>query len=144
MSSSIELKGHCLCGSVRVSVKSAKKSVGACHCGMCRRWTGGPFLAVDCGTEVTLEGEDHVSVFDSSAWAQRGFCSRCGSHLFYRIKQNQQYHMPAGLFEHEDRDQFVLDHQVFIDEKPAYYSFANETKDMTGAEIFAMYAPKSE
>jgi hypothetical protein len=89
-----------------------------------------------------LEGDDSITVFDSSAWAERGFCSRCGTHLFYRIKQSQQYHMPAGLF--EDHDHFVFEHQVFIDEKPAYYSFSNETKDMTGAEIFAMYAPKSD
>ena len=37
----------------------------------------------------------------------------------------------------------VLEHQVFIDEKPDYYSFANETKNMTGAEIFAQFVPPS-
>ena len=40
--------------------------------------------------------------------------------------------------------EFVFDHQVFIDEKPDYYSFANETKDMTGQELFAMFANPSE
>ncbi len=38
----------------------------------------------------------------------------------------------------------VFDHQVFIDQKPAYYEFANQTKNMTGAELFAMYAPADE
>jgi len=47
--------------------------------------------------------------------------------------------MPAGLF--DDQDGFVFDHQVFIDNKPDYYSFANETDDMTEAEVVAKYAP---
>ena len=50
--------------------------------------------------------------------------------------------MPAGLF--DDDKAFVFDNQVFIDEKPSYYCFANETENMTGAEVFAKYAPPSE
>ncbi len=76
-------------------------------------------------------------MFDSSAWAERGFCSQCGSHLFYRLKETGRFMLPAGLL--DDEDGLTFDHQVFIDEKPSYYRFANETKDMTGAEIFAMY-----
>ena len=139
MSDKIELKGRCLCGAVTVEAKQASTHVGACHCGMCRRWGGGPLMAVDCGTEVVIGGRENVSVFNSSEWAERGFCNQCGSHLFYRLKESGQHMMPAGLF--EDSSQMVLSHQVFIDNKPEFYSFSNETKDMTEAEIFAMYAP---
>ncbi|NIT13149.1 MAG: GFA family protein, partial [Candidatus Dadabacteria bacterium] len=52
---------------------------------MCRKWCGGPLMAVNCGTDVTFEGEDNITVYDSSSWAERGFCSGCGSHLFYRL-----------------------------------------------------------
>jgi hypothetical protein len=38
----------------------------------------------------------------------------------------------------------VFDHQVFIDEKPSYYCFPNETENLTGAEVFAKYAPSTE
>ena len=38
-----------------------------------------------------------------------------------------------------NEEEFTLTHQVFIDEKPQYYSFNNETKDLTGAEIFAQF-----
>ena len=68
-----EGKGHCLCGSVKVNVKNLNQQTGACHCDMCRRWGGGPLMAVDCGSEVTFEGDDQISVFDSSDWAERGF-----------------------------------------------------------------------
>lgn len=96
-------------------------------------------MEVDCGPAVSFEGDEHVSVFDSSEWAERGFCRECGTHLFYRLKGTGQHMIPVGLFEGEDN--LVFKSQVFIDEKPAFYSFANETQDMTGAELFAKYAP---
>jgi hypothetical protein len=94
-------------------------------------------MAVDCGAEVALNGEENVSIFNSSKWAERGFCGRCGTHLFYRVKGSGQYILPVGLF--GDDDGFVFDQQLFIDEKPSYYHFANETDEMTGAEFFAKY-----
>ncbi len=138
MTGSNHVTGTCLCGAVRFTVASASPHVGACHCGMCRKWGGGPLLAIDCGTDVTFADEANVSVYASSDWAERGFCRQCGSHLFYRLKETQQYIMPVGLF---DLQGLVFDHQVFIDSKPAYYAFANKTKEMTGAEVFAQYAP---
>ena len=138
----IEGSGSCLCGATRITAKSINQNVGACHCTMCRKWGGGPLMAVDCGTDVSFEGEENISVFDSSKWAERGFCNKCGSHLFYRLKESKQYIMAVGLF--DDDKLFVFDHQVFIDEKPSFYRFANETNDMTGAEMFAKYAPPSE
>lgn len=80
-----------------------------------------------------------MTLFDSSAWAERAFCKKCGSNLFYRIKEAGQHFVPAGIF--GDVEDLIFDHQVFIDEKPAYYSFANNTQDMTGPEIFAKYGP---
>ena len=142
MSDKIQGSGRCLGGATRFTAKSMSTSVGACHCTMCRKWGGGPLMAVDCGTDVSFEGEENISVFGSSEWAERGFCSKCGSNLFYRIKGSGQYFMSAGLF--DDDNAFVFDNQVFIDEKPSYYSFSNKTEDMTGAEVFAKYAPASE
>lgn len=134
--------GQCLCGAVRIRAGSISNHVGACHCGMCRRWGGGPLLATNCGSDVIFDSQEVITVYDSSEWAERGFCSRCGSHLFYRLKQSGEYYMPAGLF--DSADKFTLDHQVFIDRKPGFYQFANDTDDMTEAEVFARYAPPTE
>ena len=142
MSDVMEGKGSCLCGATRFTAKTVSIKVGACHCSMCRKWGGGPLMAVDCGKEVIFEGEENVSTFSSSEWAERGFCKKCGSNLFYKLKDSGQYIMAAGLFDDEAR--FVFDEQVFIDERPSYYCFANETRNMTGAEVFAKYAPPSE
>ena len=40
------MKGTCLCGAVEVVAGDATQ-IGLCHCSMCRRWTGGPFFAVE-------------------------------------------------------------------------------------------------
>ncbi|NHQ86559.1 GFA family protein [Iodobacter sp. HSC-16F04] len=137
-----EYKGACLCGAVQLSAKARNPKIGACHCNMCRKWTGGPFLATDCGTDVTFSAGDMISRYASSEWAERGFCKQCGSHLFYYLKEAQQYIVSAGLF--EQQDEFIFDHQIFIDKKPAFYDFANATHNMTEAEVFAQYAPGEE
>ena len=129
--------GHCLCGKVKFTAKDRGNKVTACHCGMCRRWGGGPFIEVECRAEVRFKGEDNISVYDSSEWAERGFCKHCGTHLFYHLKGTQEYQMPVGLFENQQN--LVFKEQVFIDEKPDYYSFSNKTSDLTGAEVYAMY-----
>jgi hypothetical protein len=134
--------GSCLCGAVSVSTTSMNNHVGACHCSMCRKWGGGPLLAIECGSDVSFSGEENIEFYQSSEWAERGFCKKCGSHLFYKLKQNNQYFMPVGLF--DNGEGLILDHQFFIDEKPEYYCFANATKNLTGEEVFAQFAPPSK
>ena len=136
------LAGTCLCGAVKVTAQNANTNIGACHCGTCQRWGGGPLLAVDCGQDVSFSNEDSVGRFSSSEWAERGFCKQCGTHLFYHLKGRDLYMMPAGLF--SGTPDFNFDHQVFIDEKPHYYAFANNTHNMTGAEAFASFAAEED
>ncbi|MCO7226724.1 GFA family protein [Pleionea sp. CnH1-48] len=139
MANTHENKGSCLCGAVKVSASQASDAMGACHCSMCRNWGGGPFLTLDCGTDVEFDGEEMIGVYSSSDWAERGFCKQCGSHLFYRLKPTGQLIMSAGIF--DQKTNFDFDHQIFIDEKPEHYAFVNQTENMTGAEVFAKYAP---
>jgi hypothetical protein len=135
-----EGKGHCLCGAVKFTVKAMNNSVDACHCGMCRRWGGGPLMSISCGKDVTFKGEENITVYDSSDWAERGFCKLCGSHLFYRLKDAADHQLSAGLF--ESQKNFHFDLQVFTDRKPAFYNFANITKEMTEAEVIEKFAPE--
>lgn len=138
MTNTAERKGRCLCGAVRVCGSAVEESVAACHCSMCRRWGGGPLFAVDAGTDFRIEGEENVEVYRSSAWAERAFCRRCGTHLFYRLVEGGRYFVPVGLF---DDGAWNFEEQIFIDEKPDFYAFANATRNLTGAEVFAQYGP---
>lgn len=136
-SAQTERSGRCLCGEIEIQALEAPHAVGACHCNMCRRWGGGPFMELACGTSVRFSSEENISIFSSSDWAERGFCKRCGTHLFYRLKQTGQHMVPVGLFDDDDGLRFET--QVFVDERPSYYDFANETSDMTGQEIFEKF-----
>jgi len=126
------IKGSCLCRKVTVELSGTPKTFSVCHCDMCRTWSGGVGMDFDAGRHVTFSGEDFVGRYDSSEWAERGFCKSCGTHLFYRLKKTDHYYLYLGLF--GDAVSPVFDTQEFIDEKPAYYSFANETKTRTKAE----------
>ncbi len=134
----MNLEGKCMCGAVKFTATAEKPSVVACHCDMCRRWSAGPFMALNCQT-VTFEGQDNVRRIRSSDWAERGFCTQCGSNLFYHIVDSSDYQLAAGLL--DDQSMLRLSLQVFTDRKPAFYEFANETKMMTGEEVIAMFAP---
>jgi hypothetical protein len=133
----IEAKGRCLCGAVKIEAKTLASSMGACHYSMCRNCSGRPFFAVDGQQAVIIVGEDKVSRYDSSGWAERAFFSACGTHFFYRLKQTDQHMLSAGLFDLDGELEF--DYQIFIDEKPSYYCFADKRKNMIGAEVFAAF-----
>jgi len=134
--SDTEVSGSCLCGSVTLRAKIQQRVYGACHCGICRKWGGGPMFAVECAQAPAIDGPEHVRAYASSEWAERGFCTNCGTHLFYRLRDGGLYALPVGLLEDGD---WRFAHQVFIDEKPAHYAFANKTHDLTGAEVFAQF-----
>lgn len=133
------MQGKCLCGSVRLDVPDVTE-VGVCHCAMCRRWGGGPLFAVDFDGPITVDGQEHVTVFDSSDWAERAFCNRCGTHLYYGLKGQAHYAVPAGLF--QEAEDLALSSQIFIDQKPDFYDLANDTPKQTGEEVFAAFASK--
>lgn len=135
MSETMEMHGHCLCGNVSLTTQM-KPQVGVCHCSMCRRWGGGPFFATDGIPNLQFEGQEHITAYDSSEWGERAFCKHCGTHLYYRVKQSNEYIVPVGFF--DDASKFEFKQQIFIDRKPEFYHFGNETHNMTEAEFIAM------
>ena len=139
--------GSCLCGAVTYRVKSEVSEVGACHCGMCRKWSGGIYLAFQVAAgDVDFSGKENIACYASSDWADRGFCKKCGSSLFYRVTaegpHQGQYHLGMGTL--DETDGVPLTSEIFTDEKPDGYGFAGDLPGMTGAEVFAMFAPDSE
>lgn len=131
------MKGQCLCGSIKVEAAD-QTDLSVCHCTICRRWAGGPMFAVHCGADVRFSGGT-PSRYQSSDWAERGFCSHCGTHLFYCLLPTGEYVLPVGLFQEQD---FSFTSQIFIDEKPACYDFSNQTSKLTGQQVFEQFAPK--
>lgn len=139
--------GKCLCGAVRYKIVADVTEVGACHCGMCQAWSGGVFIGMQAAPgDVTITGEEALSVYASSPWAERAFCKICGSSVYYRVTapgpHHGVYHFGAGGL--EDWTGVEMTEAIFIDKKPAGYSFAGMRKEMTEAEVMAMFAPPPE
>lgn len=133
--------GRCLCGAVTFRADVAKRDVDICHCSMCRRWSAGPCIGLAHDGEVAFAGPENISVYKASEWAERAFCKVCGSALYYRLQGTDHYSFSANML--DDDSGLVLTAQIFIDEKPAYYDFANETPKLTGADVFAAFEAKS-
>ncbi len=79
------LAGGCQCGAVRYRLIAEPTGANICHCRMCQKASGSPFMAfggVRMSEFVVTAGV--VSTFASSDIAERGFCAQCGTPLTYR------------------------------------------------------------
>ncbi|RFC65241.1 GFA family protein [Fulvimarina endophytica] len=136
------LDAHCLCGDVKLSAEVDDLRVSVCHCDTCRRWCGGPFMALEGAREVSIAGTDRLGIYASSPTGERGFCIGCGTTLFFRTKDAAHYAVSAMAC--SDVDDAEMVDQIFIDSKPHWYEFANDTKKLTGLEFFALHASDEE
>ena len=118
------LKGHCLCGEVRFEVTGQPQGISVCHCGQCRRQSGHAWASAYVSeTEITISG-DTLQWYRSSPEAERGFCNRCGSFLFWRMDVEDtisfslgSLDMPTGL---------ALEKHIFVNDKGDYYKIADD------------------
>lgn len=132
-----------MCGAIQLTITGASEEAGACHCDMCRQWSGGVYVAVTVPADgVQVVGEEHVKTYTSSPWAERAFCDTCGSNLWYRVTApgpyQGQYHLGLGML--DDPNGLPLKSELFIDRKPDGYSFAEETQQMTAQQVMDMFA----
>jgi hypothetical protein len=95
--------GRCLCGAVRYRVEGPLRDVLICHCEECRRWHGheSASTAVARGDLVLLEerGLRWIRSPRSDARARRGFCSECGSSLFWDAPGRETISISAGTLD---------------------------------------------
>ena len=133
--------GGCLCGAVKFTATPKPHEDGvhvdACHCSMCRRQVGGPLMAVACDAVEVTAGDAYLGVYQSSDWAERCFCKRCGSNLFWRMRNGSFFTVNAGSLDDLSDAKFTA--QIFIDQKPDYYDFAQPTPKLTAAQVRAMF-----
>ncbi len=121
------LSGSCLCGSIRFEVDAELSEVEGCHCVECRKWTGHYLASVEVKrSELTLEDPDQVSWYHSSEKVRRGFCSNCGSPLFFDPLDTEKHDwigISAGAFDDPTGAQMAL--HIFVAEKGDYYEITD-------------------
>ena len=117
------LKGSCLCGAVSFEVEGAlEHSPEACHCSQCRKQTSHVFVGVNVRRKaLTVHGGDKVTWYRSSEKVRRGFCSACGSSLFWdpTIAGYEFISVAMGAFEPPTGSR--LTKHTFVSDKGDYY-----------------------
>lgn len=79
------LKGGCFCGAIRYEAGGTPFDETVCHCSICRRTAGAPFVAwfsVLPSEFRFLQGTP--ARYRSSDKATRTFCPRCGTQLTFQ------------------------------------------------------------
>lgn len=118
-------KGSCLCGAVRFEVACELPPPDACHCSQCRKQTGHFFASTDVPrSAVAIHGSEHVTWFRSSEKVRRGFCSTCGSALFWDPLYRDWIGISMGSFEKPTGTKLKI--HIYVADKGDYYDITDD------------------
>ncbi|WP_373355574.1 GFA family protein [Pseudoroseicyclus sp. CXY001] len=135
----MSVTGRCLCGAVTVTVGELPKELSACHCEMCRKWSGTMGMGIATPeAEITVTGE--VATYASSPFAERAWCPTCGSSLWVRDTEGENVgiiELCPGLF--ENAGGAVMVREVYADRCPEGYRFAGDHERISRANYEARW-----
>lgn len=118
-------RGSCLCGECKFEVHGALRSIIACHCSQYRKQTG-HYLAATSAllADFRLLRSDPLRWYRASPTAQRGFCSKCGSTLFWQADGRDEISIAAGSL--DGPTGLTIEGHIFCADRGDYYSIPNE------------------
>ena len=100
MSGTVRARGGCHCGAVQFEVRGPLRDVLICHCEDCRKHNGHASAHTRCASaHLVFLSDGTLKWYDSSPGASRGFCSGCGSILFFQRKGVAFTAISAGVLE---------------------------------------------
>ena len=116
--------GSCLCGAVTFTVYGDLPQPDVCHCRNCRKQSGHCFASTDVPkSALTITGQDSLTWFQSSEKVRRGFCSGCGSSLFWEPSHRDWTAVAMGAF--DDPTGTSVKMHIFVARKGDYYEIAD-------------------
>ena len=122
--SSNPITGSCLCGSVTFSITAPLKEPDACHCTQCRKQSGHYWVSTDVPVEnISISGEECVTWYRASEKARRGFCSTCGSFLFWQPDGRESIGVAMGAFDSPTDTALAL--HIYVADKGDYYEITD-------------------
>jgi hypothetical protein len=120
-------QGSCLCGAITFEVDGKLAPPDACHCSACRKWTGHFLASTDVPRDnLTINGAERLSWFQSSEKVRRGFCTSCGASLFFDPVDREKHHwigIAMGAFDTPTETRLAL--HIFVAEKGDYYDISD-------------------
>lgn len=119
------LRGSCLCGGVTYALTGHIRNSVACHCRQCRKTSGHYVSATQVGPEqLEITNDQTLTWYQSSPEAQRGFCNRCGSSLFWRhTEDNGAVSIMSGTL--DGATGITTEKHIFVADKGDYYEIAD-------------------
>jgi hypothetical protein len=113
-------KGSCQFGAVKFEVGGTLKAPDACHCSQCRKQSGHFFPSVDIlRSALSIKGADKITWYQSSEKVRRGFCSVCGSSLFWDPIAADSTSVAMGAFDMPTGTKLAK--HIFVADKGDYY-----------------------
>lgn len=117
-------KGTCLCGAVSFEVEGDLHAPDACHCTKCRKFSGHYFVSTDVKKDaLKITGAGNVTWYDSSVKVRRGFCSTCGSSLFFDPPHLDWIGVAMGAFDAPTGVNLGM--HIFVADKGDYYEITD-------------------
>jgi hypothetical protein len=117
--------GSCLCGQVRITTHGVLRGVVFCHCSQCRKQTGLFYAATNVADDqLEVEGGEHVSWYEASDHAKRGFCKVCGSALFWKARDSVVTSVMAGVFDQPSGLEPAM--HIFTADKGDFYGIGDD------------------
>ncbi|WP_299027333.1 GFA family protein [uncultured Sulfitobacter sp.] len=117
--------GSCLCGGVQYTLTGALRPSVACHCVQCRKTSGHYVSATQVSADqLKITQDATLRWYASSPKAQRGFCSTCGSSLFWRhADDNGATSVMSGTL--DGASGITTAKHIFVADKGDYYTIAD-------------------
>jgi hypothetical protein len=94
-------------------------------------------MAVHCPGNAKFTKDEGLTWYRGSKWAERGFCARCGSSLFWRLADDPDAMLVVSAEAFDDSSDLTLDRHIYIDAKPPRYEFNDNRPRVTEAELLA-------
>ena len=122
--------GGCQCGAVRYRLTNGHSRGVLCHCRMCQKVGGSPFMAFVSAPKDEFDiTHGRLTIFASSEIADRGFCSSCGTPLTYQGKSSAHISVTIGSL--DDPAAASPNSQLGVESRLGWLSRALESPEMT-------------
>jgi len=117
-------KGSCLCGAVSFEVDGDLPQPSACHCSNCQKHSGHYEASTDVPrSAVRVFGSEKVTWYHSSEKVRRGFCSVCGSSLFWDPIHKDWTAIAMGAFDKPTNTKLIR--HIYVADKGDYYEIGD-------------------
>ena len=124
--------GGCLCGAVRYEVSGPLRGIVVCHCTMCQKLHGGIGPHTKAAKEyIRITQDEGLGWYQSSEIARRGFCSLCGSSLFWDPFDQEGTGILAGSLD-DASDLEIIGH-IFVGEKAGFFEICDGRQQFQGS-----------